>query len=45
MSIEFHNYFDLIMSGRPSLLSWTSGLIKFYPWFMRVSLVLQRLVQ
>ena len=47
MSLEFSNCVDaMVTSGRPAfILSWTSGVIKLYPWFMRVSLVLHRLVQ
>lgn len=46
MSIEFTNCVNDKMAGRPGLiLNWTSGLMRFYPWFMRVSLVLNRLLQ
>ena len=47
MSLEFSNFIDeIVATGRPAfILSWTSGFMKLYPWFMRISLVLHRLVQ
>jgi hypothetical protein len=46
MSREFANCVREPMAFPPGfVLSWTSGVMQFYPWFLRLGLVLQRLVQ
>ena len=34
-----------IENGPDVILIWTSGLMRMYPWVMRLSLLLHRLVQ
>ncbi|HEX6126855.1 MAG TPA: hypothetical protein VFZ23_15890 [Pyrinomonadaceae bacterium] len=41
MSLSFVN----ITNESGIILNWISGLIRLYPWIMRVSLVLHRIVQ
>ena len=46
MSSSFTDFIKTTFSGPPDfVLNWMSDLAKLYPWFLRIGLVIQRLMQ
>ena len=45
-SLITHCIKESLLSGQPDfVLNWTSEIARLYPWFLRVGLVIQRLMQ
>jgi hypothetical protein len=46
MSSEFAQCVKASIAAPPGfVLSWTSGVMQFYPWFLRLGLAVHRLMQ